>query len=203
MRVRTCPSPWITAAAWTAWSALASAQAAPPMAAEPSAREAPEGEPASEDATDPSDYRQQTMGGMPEEARGEYYTSPLKTVGVGMGAGSYVISAGIGLFYLVFVYPFQALFGSNQVEPVMLWLLLPIVGPWMAQYEDLVKDKPGWRAVLIGDAAMQATGLVLGLIGAALSGRTSRVSESTTGFELKLGVAGCGALGMTVSLRTL
>jgi hypothetical protein len=200
MRVRTCACLLLSIAAWSSWSARASAQTAPPTAAAPSAPQLLEGEPASEGQ---APERHQTMGGMPEEPGGEYYTSPLKTIGIDMGGGSYAISACVGLFYLVFVYPFQALFGSNRVEPVMLWLLLPIAGPWMAQYEDLVKDKPGWRGVLIADAALQATGLVLGLIGAALSGRVSRESESTTGFELRLGVAGSGALGVTMSLRTL
>jgi hypothetical protein len=56
--------------------------------------------------------------------------------------------------------------------------------------------------VLIADAALQATGLLLGLIGAALSGRRDIEPEST-GLELKMGVAGGGMIGMTVSLRTL
>jgi hypothetical protein len=204
MRVRTCACLLLSIAAWSSWSAPVSAQTAPPTAAAaaaaPSTPRALEGEPASEGQ---APERQQSMGGMPEAPGGEYYTSPLKTIGIDMGGGSYAISACVGLFYLVFVYPFQALFGSNRVEPVMLWMLLPIAGPWMAQYEDLVKDKPGWRGVLIADAALQATGLVLGLIGAALSGRISRESESTTGFELQLGVAGSSGLGVTMSLRTL
>jgi hypothetical protein len=212
MSVRTGTAPWIAATAWIACSTLASAQAAPPPAAGPSTRYTPR-EPATptasnvelsaDDFTDPpARPNSESMGGMPEGPRGEYYTSPLKTIGIGMGGGAYVISAFMGLFYLVFVYPLQALFGSNHVEPVMLWMLLPIIGPWMAQYEDLVKDKPFWRGVLIGDAALQATGLVLGLIGAALSGRRDIPSEST-GLELKVGVAGGGMLGMTVSVRTL
>jgi hypothetical protein len=219
-RLRTGTALWISAAAWLACSAVASAQTPvpdpvgtpPPPAAGPSERYAPrtpatptaaEAEPSAEDFdTPPPGPRTETMGGMPEGPRGEYYTSPLKTIGIGMGGGSYVLSAGAGLFYLVFVYPLQALFGSNKVEPVMLWMLLPIIGPWMAQYEDLVKDQPFWRGVLIADAGLQATGLVLGLIGAALSGRRDIESEST-GLELKVGVAGGGMLGMTVSLRTL
>ncbi|HEY2736535.1 MAG TPA: hypothetical protein VGI70_21190, partial [Polyangiales bacterium] len=128
----------------------------------------------------------ETMGGMPDDPRGEDYESPLKTIGIGLGGGSYVLSAGISLIYLVVVYPLQALFGSNKVEPVTLWLLLPIAGPWLAQYEDGVKNKPVWRGVLIGDAALQATGLVLGVIGAALSGRRNSAAESARGVELKL-----------------
>jgi hypothetical protein len=212
MRVRSGTAPFIGAAVWMACSAIASAQTAPPAAAGPNARYAPrepaeaasaDAEPSAEELATPiAEPRGESMGGMPDEPRGEYYTSPLKTIGIGMGGGSYVLSAGAGLFYLVLVYPLQALFGSNKVEPVMLWMLLPIIGPWMAQYEDLVKNQPFWRGVLIGDAALQATGLVLGLIGAALSGRRDIPSEST-GLDLKLGVAGGGMLGMTVSLRTL
>jgi hypothetical protein len=222
--VRTGTALCISAAAWLAYSAIASAQTPvpgpaaeavetpPPPAAGPNERYAPrtpatptvaEAEPSAEDFDNPPrGSSSESMGGMPEGPRSVYYTSPLKTLGIGMGGGAYVLSAGAGLFYLVFVYPLQALFGSNKVEPVMLWMLLPILGPWMAQYEDLVKDQPFWRGVLIGDAALQATGLVLGLLGAALSGSRDIEPEST-GLELKVGVAGGGMLGMTVSLRTL
>lgn len=141
------------------------------------------------------------IGGMPGSPRGEIYTSPLQTIGIDVGLGSYAIGAAASLIYLAFVYPFQALFGSSKVEPVMPWLLLPIVGPWMAQYTSPVEHKPFWRGVLIADAGLQAGGLVIGLIGYALSGRRPPPSERA-GIELKLGAAGCRGLGLTLAVRT-
>jgi hypothetical protein len=195
---------WFAAIACAASSAIASAQAPPPTAAEASANEVGAtgaGEPSGE--ANQSRPAPETMGGMPEDPRGEEYTSPLKTLGIELGGGSYMLSLASGLIYLIAVYPLQALFGSSKIEPVMLWTLLPIIGPWMAQYEDSVKNKPVWRGVLIADAALQASGLVLGLIGAALSGTRAPASQYATGFEWRLGVAGHGAIGLTVSVRTL
>jgi hypothetical protein len=123
--------------------------------------------------------------------------NPLKKLGTDIGLGAYSVSALVGLFYLVGVYPVQALFGSNRVEPVMLWLLLPIAGPWFAQYEDLVKDSPVWRGILIADAGLQAAGLVLGLIGAAMGDSRSSSYESKR-VELKFGIS-----SVTLTLRTL
>lgn len=179
------------------YASVACAQNTPATPSEAQEAEAP-------DQAQPAEAlraRSSTIGGMPELVE-EEYTSPLETLGIALGGNSYVLSAGIGLIYLIFVYPTQALLGHGKVEPVALWLLLPIVGPWMAQYEDLVKDKPGWRGVLIADAGLQAVGLVMGLIGAALSGKRTHTSE-TTGLELKWAVGSSGAVGLTVTLRSM
>lgn len=206
MPVRSCSSRVVALALCGIYSSVASAQSAPETAPAPETLDGsgPSESPgdSSAEPTEPARPRPKTIGGMPEMLGEEDYTHPLQTVGIALGANSYVISAGIGLIYLIVVYPLQALFGSNKVEPVTLWLLVPIAGPWMAQYEDLVKDKPGWRALLIADAGLQAVGLVLGLIGAALSGKRPSRSESS-GLELQLGVAGGGLVGVTLSFRTM
>jgi len=126
------------------------------------------GDAPTEPAAEP--HRPSTIGGMPEAARPST-ENPVLTLGIDLGVGSYTLSVLTSLIYLVAVYPAQALFGSSRVEPVTLWLLLPIAGPWMAQYEDHVRDKPVWRGLLIADAGMQAAGLVLGLIGVVIDGR--------------------------------
>lgn len=147
-----------------------------------------------------------TLGGSRDPVQGSYYyTSPVQTFGSDLFFGSYVLSALVSVVYLAVVYPVQALFGSNKVEPVMLWNLIPIVGPWFAQYEDSVRSKPFWRVVLVGDAVLQATGAVVGLFGFfALSGRRPIApGRAATGVELKLGVAGGGPAGLTLSVRTL
>lgn len=131
-----------------------------------------------------------TIGGMGDSPRGEYYTSPLKKLGTDLALAPYAIGAFSSLIYLAVVYPVQALFGSSHVEGVMPWLLVPIVGPWMAQYTRHVKDKPVWRAVLIGDAALQATGLVLGVLGELLSGWREAPPRTETGLQLQLGPGG-------------
>lgn len=132
-----------------------------------------------------------------------YYRSPVQKFGTDLFFGSYVLGALVSVVYLAVVYPLQALFGSNKVEPVMLWMLLPVVGPWFAQYEDSVKSKPFWRVVLVGDAALQAAGVVVGLIGLALSGRRPIRPTHATGIELKLGASGAGLAGLTLSVHTL
>ena len=138
-----------------------------------------------------------------EPVRGMYYTSPLKKFGTDLFFASYAIGAVASIAYLGGVYPVQALFGSSKLEPVMLWMLLPVAGPWFAQYEDSVRSKLFWRVVLIGDAALQASGVVLGLIGMALSGRRKLEPTSSSGVEWKLGVAGPGLAGITLSVRAL
>jgi hypothetical protein len=143
------------------------------------------------------------IGGGPEPVRGTYYTSPLKKIGSDLFFGSYAIGAVISLAYLVGVYPVQALFGSSKLETVLLWTLVPIVGPWFAQYEDSVRSKLFWRVVLIGDAALQASGVVLGLLGLALSGRRKLEPATAARIEWNLGVAGAGLAGVTFSVRTL
>jgi hypothetical protein len=175
---------------------LASAQAAAPTDATRTAdaRDAAElGEVANQSRPMP-----ETIGGMPEPPRGYEYTSPLKTFGTDLGVGSYAIGALVAFVYLVAVFPTQALLGNGKPEPVLLWMLLPIVGPWMAQYEPAVKDKIVWRAVLIGDASLQATGLIVGLIGAALSGKRTRPATPSTSLELRV-----SGLGLSMSLHTL
>lgn len=142
-------------------------------------------------------------GGMDPLVGSYYYTSPVETFGTDLFLGSYVLSALVSVVYLAVVYPLQALFGSNKVEPVMLWMLLPVVGPWFAQYEDSVKSKPFWRVVLVGDAALQAAGVVVGLIGYCLSGRRPIRPTRASAVELKLGVEGAGLAGLTLSVHTL
>lgn len=145
----------------------------------------------------------QPIGGGPELVGSYYYNSPLKQFGSDLLVGSYALNLLVSIAYLAVVYPLQALFGSNKVEPVMLWNLLPIVGPWFAQYEDSVKSKPFWRVVLIGDAALQATGAVVGLIGLALSGERTRRPRAASAVELRLGAQGAGLAGVTLSVHTL
>jgi hypothetical protein len=141
-----------------------------------------------------------TIGGAPEPARTEYYyNSPLKKIGSDLLFGGYALSVIVSVAYLAVVYPLQALFGSNKVEPVMLWMLLPIAGPWFAQYEDSVRSKPFWRVVLIGDSVLQASGIVVGLIGLALSGTRKLEAQSASRIRLNLGVAGAGPTGVTLS----
>jgi hypothetical protein len=141
-----------------------------------------------------------TTGGVPEPARTHYYyNSPLKKFGSDLLFGSYALSALAGIGYLAVVYPLQALFGSNKIEPVMLWMFLPIVGPWFAQYEDSVKSKTVWRVVLIGDSALQVSGLVVGLIGILLSGKRQVAPQAAARVQLRLGVAGAGPTGVTLS----
>lgn len=148
------------------------------------------------------DLRQSSepVGGM-GELTGHRTSNPVLKTGIDLGLGTYTVNALIGLFYLVGVYPVQALFGSSRVEPVMLWLLLPIAGPWFAQYEDSVKDKPVWRGILIADAALQATGLVVGLIGAAIGGTRSRsYAHANQGSRLSLRL---GISSVTLTFQTL
>lgn len=143
------------------------------------------------------------VGGMDPLGGSYYYTSPVETFGTNLFLTPYVLGALVSVVYLAVVYPLQALFGSNKVEPVMLWMLLPVAGPWFAQYEDSVKDKPVWRALLVGDAALQAAGVVVGLIGWCMSGRRPIRPTQASAVELKLGVAGGGLTGLTLSVQTL
>ena len=146
----------------------------------------------------------ETVGGGHARAGSYYYTSPLKKLGTDLFVGSYVLNIFVSFAYLAVVYPVQALFGHSKVETVTLWMLVPIAGPWFAQYEDSVKSKPFWRVVLIGDAALQATGLVLGLIGIALSGkRELHPKAADSAVELRLGTPGDGLAGLTLSVHTL
>jgi hypothetical protein len=144
-----------------------------------------------------------TIGGMPGEPRTHEYTSPVKTFGIDLGLGTYAVTASISLIYLSAVFPLQALFGNHKPEPILLWNLVPIVGPWPAQYQAHAKHSPVLRALLIGDSALQASGLVLGLIGAALSGRREPGYAANGGWELNLGVAGTALAGLTVSVHTM
>jgi hypothetical protein len=167
------------------------------------AQEAPETLPedapnvtAVEDPSPSQEQEYESIGGGPE-IRAYRHTNPVKKLGIDLGLGAYTVSALMGLIYLVAVYPAQAIFGSSKVEPVMLWMLVPIAGPWMAQYEDLVKDKWVWRGLLIADAALQATGLVLGVIGAIIGDSYSAPRERSR-LELHLGIS-----GVTLTYRTL
>lgn len=143
------------------------------------------------------------IGAMPEDPRGEYYESPLKKIGTDLFLAPYVIGAMAALIYLAVVYPVQALVGSSHVEGVMPWLLVPVLGPFMAQYTRHVKDEPGWRGVLIGDAALQATGAILGLLGEALSGWRELPPRSKAGLDLHFAMAGRGSAVLSVTWRTL
>lgn len=145
----------------------------------------------------------QLVGGMDPLGGSYYYTSPVETFGTNLFLTPYVLGALVSVVYLAVVYPLQALFGSNKVEPVMLWMLLPVAGPWFAQYEDSVKSKPFWRVVLVGDAALQAAGVVVGLIGWCLSGRRPIRPTQASAIELKLGVEGAGLTGLTLSVQTM
>jgi|GEM_PF-4254121 len=154
-------------------------------------------------AREPEPVPTTLVGGMDPLGGSYYYTSPVETFGTNLFLTPYVLGALASVGYLAVVYPLQALFGSNKVEPVMLWMLLPVAGPWFAQYEDSVKDKPFWRVVLVGDAVLQAAGVVVGLIGWCMSGRRAVRPARATGVELKLGVAGGGLAGLTLSVHTL
>ena len=159
--------------------------------------------PAAQPAREPEPMPTTLSGGMDPLAGSYYYTSPVETFGTNLFLTPYVLGALASVGYLAVVYPLQALFGSNKVEPVMLWMLLPVAGPWFAQYEDSVKSKPFWRVVLVGDAVLQAAGVVVGLIGWCLSGRREIRPARATGVELKLGVEGAGVAGLTLSVHTL
>lgn len=145
----------------------------------------------------------QTIGGGPELVGTYYYTSPLKKFGTDLLVGSYALNVIIGIAYLAVVYPLEKIFGTTTLNPVMLWMLVPVAGPWFAQYEKSAKNKPFLRAVLIGDAALQATGLVVGLIGLALSGKRELRPAASSGVELQLGAQGAGLAGVTLSIHTL
>jgi hypothetical protein len=142
-------------------------------------------------AGDPfSESSSPSIGGLPEPSRRKVGPHPLQTFGVDLGLGTYAVNAIVGLVYLASVYPVQALLGTSKVEPLALWLLVPIAGPWFAQYTHLVKGSPVARGILIADAGLQATGLVLGLIGAALSGGRSSSPTRAGRIELQLAAAG-------------
>ncbi|HTU60376.1 MAG TPA: hypothetical protein VMF89_18120, partial [Polyangiales bacterium] len=188
------------------WSGSLSAQdgwqpAAVDVAADFDAQ--PSSAPAAAPTREPEPMPSTLVGGMDPLGGSYYYTSPLETFGTNLFLTPYVLGALTSLVYLAVVYPLQALFGSSKVEPVMLWMLLPVAGPWFAQYEDSVKSKPFWRVVLVGDAVVQAAGVVVGLIGYCLSGRRPIRPTQATGVELKLGVEGAGLAGLTLSVRTL
>jgi hypothetical protein len=159
-------------------------------------------QPAQQPARAPEPMPATMVGGMDPLGGSYYYTSPVETFGTDLFLGTYVLSALVSVGYLAVVYPLQALFGSNKVEPVMLWMLLPVAGPWFAQYEDSVKSKPFWRVVLVGDAVLQAAGVVVGLIGNCLSGRRPIRPTRASAVELKLGVEGAGLTGLTLSVQT-
>ena len=143
------------------------------------------------------------IGNLPPDPRGSYYTSPLKKFGTDLGLAPYAIGAFTGLMYFVVVYPVQLIVGSSTPEPVMPWLLVPIVGPWMAQYTRHVRDKPFWRVVLVTDAALQVTGLVLAIVGELLSGWREEPKRTSTGLKLELDVSQRGAVGLALTFRTL
>lgn len=155
------------------------------------------------DAPNVSRDAPEVIGGGSEHVGSYYYTSPLKKVGSDLFFGVYALNAFVSLGYLASVYPIRAISGSSKVEPVLLWMLLPIVGPWFAQYEDSVKSKLFWRVVLIGDSALQVGGIVVGLIGLALSGKRKFSQRADSGIELNLGVAGGGLAGLTLSVHNL
>jgi hypothetical protein len=138
-----------------------------------------------------------TIGGMPEAPPEYHYTSPLKRIGLNLGLGTYAVGAVVSLIYMIYVYPLVRLFGGSYFQTVMPWLLVPIVGPWMAQYEGAVKDEPAWRVVLIVDAGLQAAGLLIGVLGVLLSGNRQGVApEPAPALELTL-----GATGATLTVR--
>jgi hypothetical protein len=83
-----------------------------------------------------------TIGGGPQLVGSYYYTSPLKKFGTDMFVGVYALNALVSIAYLAVVYPLQKLFGSTSLDPVMLWMLVPVAGPFFAQYVDSAKDKP-------------------------------------------------------------
>jgi hypothetical protein len=144
-----------------------------------------------------------TIGGGPELIGSYNYTSPLEKFGTDLLVASYALNVLISIGYLAVVYPLGKLFGDATLNPVFLWMFVPIVGPFFAQYTDAAKSKPILRAVLIGDSVLQATGLVVGLIGLALSGRREHHAAARSGVELKLGVEGAGLTGLTLCVRTL
>jgi hypothetical protein len=144
--------------------------------------------------------RSHAIGGGSEAPLQSHHTSPLESVGFGIGGSAYVLTAGVGFVYATTILPLTALFAGAKAQPVLLWLLLPIGGPLFAQENDSLKHKPVLRAFLIGDGVLQGAGLLLGLIGVALSGKNSR---NESGFDLSLGVPGSTATGVTIRLRTL
>jgi hypothetical protein len=187
---------------------VARAQATPPSAAGPApanAADAPVPATLPDDGSVPDDYvprsRSRAIGGGSEAPLKTHHTSPLESIGFGIGGSAYVLSAGVAFVYVTTVLPFGAIFAGAKVHPVLFWLFLPIGGPLFAQQDDSLKHQPVWRAILIGDGVLQGTGLVLGLIGVALSGSGSRSSQP--GFDVSLGVDGSTATGFTLRWRTL
>jgi len=174
--------------------ATARAQTAPPPIAQDTATAAV---PA---ASPPAPDVQSAAAPATAERPMRHHTSALLPLGIALGAGSYVVSAGVGLVYLVLVFPFQAAFGNDKAEPTALWLLLPIVGPFMAQKQELVRGESGWRGVLIADGVLQSTGLVLIIAGIALSGRRPDDSPERAGLQLLPGTSS-SPLGLTLRLR--
>lgn len=219
MRLPTFLVLWL-ALLWASWTpcgaGLGRAQAQAPVRIE---RQAPTQDieknvEVAPEATDAPESFSHNIGGMPDEPRLYIYSSPLKKLGFDIGFGVYAVNALTSIVYMLQVYPIQKLFGDTTFEPVMPWLLLPIAGPVIAQFTDHVRDLPVWRAVLIGDAALQATGLVIGLLGLALSGERTRdpddaratdvhyVHDRTMSVEVQLGVAGMSMSGLTLTLHT-
>jgi len=143
------------------------------------------------------------IGGLPEEPRGEYYQSPLKKFGYDLFLGTYALNALTSFVYFVVVYPVQLLVGSSKPQGAVPWLFLPVIGPWMAQYTDDVKDKLFWRVVFIADAGLQVTGLLIGLLGELLSGHREKPREPNAGLDVHFGVRPGGGAMLTVTCHTL
>ena len=128
-------------------------------------------------------------------------TSPLLWWGIGLGAGSYVVSLGVGVIYLVLIYPLQAAFSDNdKAEPLALWMLVPVAGPFIAQRQKLVRDEQGWRAVLISDGVLQGAGLALIIAGIALSGQLPTDPMEQSKLQVLPGAAS-SPLGLTLRAR--
>lgn len=107
-------------------------------------------------------------------------------------AVSYGTSLGGGLFYILLIYPFQYVFAHTKPEPAMLWLMVPVAGPFLAASSEHVRDDKGLRTTMYVIGGLQVAGLAMLTFGLILKA-SSRSGAETASLKPKKWLAFPGA----------